>query len=115
MSARTARKRPHPIPLCCRASPGFGNARWFGRRGGVRHQPLILGCCKEASHRKRWLIASLLTNKLAGTYWGIGGSASEYGVQQGYSERPAKGCTATIRTDLDSFPEKYFCKKRWNV
>jgi NTE family protein len=53
--------------------------------------------------RKRWLISSFLTNKLAGTYWGIGGSASKYGVQQGYSETLAKGYIATIRTDLDSF------------
>ena len=55
--------------------------------------------------RKRWLIASFVTKKLAGTYWGIGGSASEYGVQQGYSEKLAKGYIATIRTDLDSFLE----------
>lgn len=55
--------------------------------------------------RKRWLIASFLTGVLDGTYWGIGGSPSEYGVQQGYSEGLAKGYIATIRTDLDSFSE----------
>jgi NTE family protein len=55
--------------------------------------------------RKRWLMASFLTNKLEGTYWGIGGYASKYGVNQGYSETLAKGYIATIRTDLDSFSE----------
>ena len=53
--------------------------------------------------RKRWLMASFLTNKLEGTYWGIGGSASKYGVNQGYSGKLAKQYIATIRTDLDSF------------
>ena len=53
--------------------------------------------------RKRWLISSFLTNKLKGTYWGIGSSAYEYGVNQGYSEELAKSCIASIRTDLDSF------------
>jgi NTE family protein len=55
--------------------------------------------------RKRWLIASFLTKKLTGTYWGIGGSAYEYGVQQGYSEDLAKKYIGTIRTDLDTFSE----------
>ncbi len=55
--------------------------------------------------RKRWLIASFLTNKLAGTYWGIGGVPSEYGVKQGYSAKLAKEYIAAIRTDLDSFSE----------
>ncbi len=55
--------------------------------------------------RKRWLMASFLTNKLEGTYWGIGGSANKYGVNQGYSEKLAKTYIATIRTDLDSFSE----------
>jgi len=55
--------------------------------------------------RKRWLIASFLTNKLEGTYWGIGGSASNYGMNQGYSEKLARQYIAIIRTDLDSFSE----------
>lgn len=55
--------------------------------------------------RKRWLMASFLTNKLRGTYWGIGGSAIKYGVNQGYSDELAKQHIATIRTALDSFSE----------
>lgn len=55
--------------------------------------------------RKRWLIASFLTSKLTGTYWGIGGSAYEYGVPQGYSKALASEYIATIRTDLDGFSE----------
>jgi NTE family protein len=55
--------------------------------------------------RKRWLIASFLTGTLAGTYWGIGGSASDYGVKQGYSKKLATRYIAPIRTDLDSFSD----------
>ena len=55
--------------------------------------------------RKRWLMSSFLTNKLEGAYWGIGGYASKYGVNQGYSAKLAKQYIATIRTDLDSFSE----------
>jgi NTE family protein len=55
--------------------------------------------------RKRWLIASFLTNRLEGTCWGIGGSANNYGVNQGYSAGLAKQYIAAIRTDLDSFSD----------
>jgi NTE family protein len=55
--------------------------------------------------RKRWLIAGFMTGSLSGTYWGVGGSASDYGVQQGYSKELAQKYIAAIRTDLDSFSE----------
>ena len=46
-----------------------------------------------------------MTGSLSGTYWGVGGSASDYGVEQGYSKELAKKYIAAIRTDLDSFSE----------
>jgi NTE family protein len=55
--------------------------------------------------RKRWLISNFLSENLKGTYWGIGSTAFEYGVQQGYSEDLAKNFVAAIRTDLDSFSD----------
>jgi NTE family protein len=55
--------------------------------------------------RKRWLIAGFVSGQMKGTYWGIGGTCAEYGVQQGYSEDLAKNYIAAIRTDLDSFSD----------
>jgi NTE family protein len=55
--------------------------------------------------RKRWLISNFNAGQLKGTYWGIGGSAYDYGVQQGYSSDIAKNFIAAIRTDLDSFSD----------
>lgn len=55
--------------------------------------------------RKRWLISNLVSGQLKGTYWGIGSSAYDYGVQQGYSNELAKNYIAAIRTDLDSFSD----------
>jgi NTE family protein len=57
------------------------------------------------SVRKRWLISNFISGQLHGTYWGIGSSCSDYGVQQGYSSNLAKSVIAAIRTDLDSFSE----------
>ena len=33
--------------------------------------------------RKRWLISNFAAKRLVGTYWGIGSTAYDYGVQQG--------------------------------
>jgi NTE family protein len=55
--------------------------------------------------RKRWLISNFVADELKGTYWGIGGSAWDYGIQQGYSSDLAKNFIAAIRTDLDSFSD----------
>lgn len=59
--------------------------------------------------RKRWLISNFVTKQIKGTYWGIGATVSEYGLQGGYSERLVKAYIATIRTDLDSFSEAEAC------
>jgi NTE family protein len=55
--------------------------------------------------RKRWLISSFVSQQLKGTYWGIGSTAYDYGIQQGYSDDLAKNVIAAIRTDLDSFSD----------
>ncbi len=56
--------------------------------------------------RKRWLISNFAAKRLVGTYWGMGSTAYDYGVQQGYSNDLAKNFIAAIRTDLDSFSER---------
>lgn len=53
--------------------------------------------------RKRWLIASFIAGDLAGAYWGVGSTASHYGVASGYSESLASDVIARIRTDLNPF------------
>jgi NTE family protein len=55
--------------------------------------------------RKRWLISNFAANQIKGTYWGIGSTAYDYGIQQGYSNDLAKHFIAAIRTDLDSFSD----------
>ena len=55
--------------------------------------------------RKRWLISNFVTRQLKGTYWGIGSTAYDYGVQQGYSNDLAKNYISAIRTDLDRFSD----------
>ena len=55
--------------------------------------------------RKRWLISNFIAEQLKGTYWGIGSTAYDYGIQQGYSDDLAKNFIAAIRTDLDSFSD----------
>jgi len=55
--------------------------------------------------RKRWLISNFVAKQLKGTYWGIGSTAYDYGVQQGYSDDLAKNCISAIRTDLDKFSD----------
>jgi NTE family protein len=55
--------------------------------------------------RKRWLISNFVTGQLKGTYWGIGSTAYDYGVQQGYSNDLAKSYISAIRTDLDRFSD----------
>jgi NTE family protein len=55
--------------------------------------------------RKRWLISNFVAGELKGTYWGIGSSAYDYGIEQGYSSDLAKKSIAAIRTDLDSFSD----------
>ncbi|MGD0694474.1 MAG: patatin-like phospholipase family protein [Terriglobia bacterium] len=57
--------------------------------------------------RKRWLISSFIAKAMKGTYWGIGGTVTEYDRQlpPGYSADLVKNFIAPIRTDLDSFSE----------
>lgn len=55
--------------------------------------------------RKRWLISNFVAKQLKGTYWGIGSTAYDYGVQQGYSTDLAKNYISAIRTDLDKFSD----------
>ncbi|MDR3748040.1 MAG: patatin-like phospholipase family protein [Acidobacteriota bacterium] len=58
--------------------------------------------------RKRWLISSFATTgpeTMNGTYWGIGGTVADYGLQGGYSPAVVKPFIAAIRTDLDSFSD----------
>jgi len=55
--------------------------------------------------RKRWLISNFNSKQMKGTYWGIGNTAHDYGIQQGYSDDLAKHFIAAIRTDLDSFSD----------
>ena len=55
--------------------------------------------------RKRWLISNFDSGQLKGTYWGVGSSAFDYGISQGYQSELAKNFIATIRTDLDSFSD----------
>jgi NTE family protein len=55
--------------------------------------------------RKRWLISNFVAKQLKGTYWGIGSTAYDYGIQQGYSNDLAKNYICTIRTDLDKFSD----------
>lgn len=55
--------------------------------------------------RKRWLISNFISGELKGTYWGVGSTAYDYGISQGYSNDLAKNYIAAIRTDLDKFSE----------
>jgi NTE family protein len=57
--------------------------------------------------RKRWLVASLQTGVLHGTYWGIGSARSRYDEHDriGYSKDFAQTVIAPIRTDMDAFSE----------
>jgi NTE family protein len=55
--------------------------------------------------RKRWLISNFDSGQLKGTYWGVGSSAFDYGIPQGYTSELAKNSIAAIRTDLDSFSD----------
>lgn len=55
--------------------------------------------------RKRWLISNFIAGQIKGTYWGVGSTPSDYGVNQGYSKDLAKNFIAAIRTDLDSFSD----------
>jgi NTE family protein len=81
----------------------------------MRYTDVVMN--QVASLRKRWLISGFLTNKLAGTYWGIGGSVDSYqrsarqGLTKdttapsfaGYSEDLVKSVISRVRTDLDAF------------
>jgi NTE family protein len=57
--------------------------------------------------RKRWLIASFITNQLEGTYWSIAGVADDYPVpsQPAYSQQFVRDFIAPVRIDLDVFSE----------
>jgi NTE family protein len=55
--------------------------------------------------RKRWLVSNFVSGQLKGTYWGVGSSRSNYGVEGGYSADLASNFIAAIRTDLDSFSD----------
>jgi len=55
--------------------------------------------------RKRWLISNYMQKQLAGTYWGIGSAAANYGFDGGYSEDLVDEVIAEVRTDLDAFTD----------
>jgi NTE family protein len=56
--------------------------------------------------RKRWLIASFLTDQLQGTYWGIGSATANYeSATPGYSAHIVDDIISEVRTDLDAFTE----------
>jgi NTE family protein len=55
--------------------------------------------------RKRWLISNFVASQMNGAYWGIGSTAYDYGIQQGYTNDLVKKFIAAIRTDLDSFSD----------
>jgi NTE family protein len=46
--------------------------------------------------RKRWPISNFVSKQLKGTYWGIGSTAYDYGIQRGYSDDLAKNFIAAI-------------------
>jgi NTE family protein len=51
------------------------------------------------------LISNFITGQIKGTYWGVGSTPYDYGLNQGYSKDLAKNFIAAIRTDLDSFSD----------
>src|SRR5712692_1249236 len=53
--------------------------------------------------RKRWLISNFIAEQLKGTYWGIGSTAYDYGIQQGYSDDLAKNFIAAVPRGLWRF------------
>lgn len=55
--------------------------------------------------RIRWLISNLTSGLMTGTYWGVGGAGSSYGVPDWYSKAFATEVIAGIRTDLDAFSD----------
>ena len=56
--------------------------------------------------RKRWLIASFLTDQLQGTYWGIGSTTANYeSAIPGYSAEIVDDIITEVRTDLDAFTD----------
>jgi NTE family protein len=55
--------------------------------------------------RIRWLISNFTSGLMTGTYWGVGGAGSNYGVPDWYSKSLARDVIAGIRTDLDAFSD----------
>lgn len=96
--------KDHEIVL---SSDGGALFRLGGGTGFVREIDRFISIPENQALavRKRWLISNFVAGQLKGTYWGIGGTAYDYGVQQGYSNDLAKNYISAIRTDLDRFSD----------
>ena len=94
----------HQVVLCSDGGGLFG----FGADQGLFWEVkryISIPQNQALALRKRWLISKFAAGVLHGTYWGVGGSPSSYGVEGGYSKELAKQVIATVRTDLDAFSE----------
>lgn len=96
--------KDHEIVL---SSDGGALFRLGGDTGFVREIARFISIPENQALavRKRWLISNFVAGQLKGTYWGIGSTAYDYGVQQGYSNDLAKNYISAIRTDLDRFSD----------
>ena len=96
--------KDHDIVLC---SDGGALFRVGGGTGFVWEIDRFISIpeSQALAVRKRWLISSFVAKQLKGTYWGIGSTAYDYGVSQGYSNDLAKNYISPIRTDLDKFSD----------
>ena len=96
--------KDHEIVLC---SDGGALFRVGGDTGFVWEIDRFISIpeSQALAVRKRWLISNFVAKQLKGTYWGIGSTAYDYGVEQGYSNDLAKNYISAIRTDLDKFSD----------
>jgi NTE family protein len=98
--------RDHAAVLVSDAGPSFKPNPGLGRIWNALRFAIIL--LEQATDvRKRWLIASFITNQLEGTYWSIAGVADDYPVpsQPAYSRQFVRDFIAPVRIDLDVFSE----------
>jgi len=96
--------KDHKIVLC---SDGGALFRVGGDAGFVWEVDRFISIPENQALavRKRWLISNFVAKQLKGTYWGIGSTAYDYGVRQGYSNDLAQNYISAIRTDLDKFSD----------
>jgi len=96
--------KDHETVLCSDGGALFGLGGETGFAWEVGRLVEILQHQVQAL-RKRWLISNFVSGQMKGTYWGIGTTVADYGLEGGYSADLAKNFIAGIRTDLDSFSE----------